>query len=320
MDPPRRSGWLPVWYRFRRDRLALFGGAFIVLLVLVAILAPVLPIRNPNHGYYELLPANGQPVAPGAMFVLGSDANGRDLFSRIIWGSRVSLFIGFVANGLALVVGVTVGILAGYFGKWVDTVLMRFTDVMMAFPVLLFSIALIAILQRSGNVLVIAAVIALFYWTAVARIVRGQVLSLREKEFIEAARAIGGRPIRILVGHILPHLTPILLVYGTIGIATSISTESILSYIGIGVQAPTADWGKMVSDGQGDLQIAPWLVIFPGLMIMATVLAFNLVGDGLRDALDPRQRSLSRRAFGGVLAGGQALAGQLARQSEAESV
>lgn len=319
MDPPRRSGWLPVWYRLRKDRLALCGGVFIVLLVLVALLAPVLPLRNPNHGYYELLPDNGQPVAPGSMFLLGSDANGRDLLSRIIWGSRVSLFIGFIANGLALIVGVLVGILAGYFGKWLDTILMRFTDVMMAFPVLLFSIALIAILQRSGNVLVIAAVIALFYWTAVARIVRGQVLSLREREFIEAARLVGGRPSHILIRHILPHLTPILIVYGTIGIATSISTESILSFIGIGVQPPTADWGKMVSEGQGYFQVAPWLVLFPGLMILATVLAFNLVGDGLRDALDPRQRSLSRRVIGGILVGGQAVAARVTGHPEVES-
>ncbi|MDQ6709395.1 MAG: ABC transporter permease [Candidatus Dormibacteraeota bacterium] len=319
MDPPRRGGWLPVWDRFRKDRLALCGGVFIVVLVLLALLAPLLPLRNPNHGYYELLPDNGQPLAPGSTFLLGSDANGRDLLSRIIWGSRVSLFIGFIANGLALVVGVVVGILAGYFGKWVDTILMRFTDVMMAFPVLLFSIALIAILQRSGNVLVIAAVIALFYWTAVARIVRAQVLSLREKEFIEAARSIGGRPTQILFRHILPHLAPILIVYGTIGIATSISTESILSFIGIGVQPPTADWGKMVSEGQGYFQVAPWLVLFPGLMILATVLAFNLVGDGLRDALDPRQRSLSRRVIGGILVGGQAVATRITSHPEVES-
>jgi peptide/nickel transport system permease protein len=319
MESRSDSTWLPIWYRFRRDRLALGGGAFIILLLLIAILAPLLPIRNPNHGYYELLPADGRPLAPGSAFLLGSDAIGRDLLSRIIWGARVSLFIGFVANGLALVVGLCVGIVAGYFGKWVDMILMRFTDVMMAFPVLLFSIALIAILQRGGNVLVIAAVIAFIYWTAVARIVRGQVLSLREKEFIEAAKAGGGRPRHILFRHVFPHLVPVLIVYGTIGIATSISTESILSFIGIGVQPPTADWGKMVSDGQGYLFVAPWLVIFPGLMILFTVLAFNLVGDGLRDALDPRQRALSRGVLGGVSAGGQALASGVRPGLEAES-
>lgn len=319
MQPRRVSVWLPVWYRFRRDRMALCGGAFIVLLVLTALLAPVLPFRNPNHGYYELLPADGRPLPPGSPFLLGSDANGRDLLSRIIWGTRVSLFIGFVANGLAVAVGICVGTVAGYFGKWVDTILMRFTDVMMAFPVLLFSIALIAILQRGGNVLVIAAVIALFYWTAVARIVRGQVLSLRETEFIEAARVSGGRARHILIRHIFPHLVPIVIVYGTIGIATSISTESILSFIGIGVQPPTADWGKMVSDGQGYMFVAPWLVLFPGLMILVTVLAFNLVGDGLRDALDPRQRSLPR-VLGGVVAGGQALSTGVRPGLEVETV
>src|ERR1700738_5356394 len=227
MESRSDSTWLPIWYRFRRDRLALCGGAFIILLLLIAILAPLLPIRNPNHGYYELLPADGRPLAPGSAFLLGSDAVGRDLLSRIIWGARVSLFIGFVANGLALVVGLCVGIVAGYFGKWADMILMRFTDVMMAFPVLLFSIALFAILQRGGTVLGIAGVIALFFSSGAARIVRGQVLSLREKEFIEAARSGGGRPSRILLRHILPHLVPVLIVYGTIGVATSISTESI---------------------------------------------------------------------------------------------
>jgi peptide/nickel transport system permease protein len=301
------SSWLLLWRRFRRDRLALVGAAFILLLVLLAVLAPVLPIRDPNHGYYELLPADGRPIAPGSVFWLGSDPNGRDLFSRLIWGARISLFIGFIANGMALIVGVFIGTIAAYFGKWVDMILMRFTDVMMAFPVLLFSIALIAILQRGGNVLVIAAVIALFYWTAVARIVRGQVLSLKEVEFIEAARSSGGAPRHILFRHILPHLVPVIIVYGTIGIATSISTESILSFIGIGVQPPTSDWGKMVADGQSYMFLAPWLVIFPGLMILLTVLAFNLISDGLRDALDPRHRSLVQRVVGGFSTGGQAL-------------
>ena len=319
MESDSVASWLHLWRRFRRDRLALVGTGFIVLLVLLAVLAPVLPLRDPNHGYYELLPADGRPIAPGSIFWLGSDPNGRDLFSRLIWGARVSLFIGFIANGMALVVGVVVGTIAAYFGKWVDMILMRFTDVMMAFPVLLFSIALIAILQRGGNVLVIAAVIALFYWTAVARIVRGQVLSLKEVEFIEAARSSGGAPRQILFRHILPHLVPVIIVYGTIGIATSISTESILSFIGIGVQPPTSDWGKMVSDGQSYMFLAPWLVIFPGLMILLTVLAFNLISDGLRDALDPRHRSLVQRVVGGFSSGGQALGSSPRTVVEAES-
>jgi len=310
---------LLLWRRFRRDRLALVGTAFIVLLVLLAVLAPVLPLRDPNHGYYELLSADGRPIAPGSIFWLGSDPNGRDLFSRLIWGARISLFIGFIANGMALIVGVVIGTVAAYFGRWVDMILMRFTDVMMAFPVLLFSIALIAILQRGGNILVIAAVIALFYWTAVARIVRGQVLSLKEVEFIEAARSSGGAPHHILFRHILPHLVPVIIVYGTIGIATSISTESILSFIGIGVQPPTSDWGKMVSDGQSYMFLAPWLVIFPGLMILLTVLAFNLISDGLRDALDPRHRSLVQRVVGGFSTGGQALGTSPRTAVEAES-
>jgi peptide/nickel transport system permease protein len=316
MISSRLGSWAPVWARFRREPLALAGAVFLVLLIMLAILAPLLPIRDPNHGYYELLPPDGRPLAPGSIFWLGSDANARDMFSRIIWGARISLFIGFFANGLAIFFGVTIGALAAYYGKWFETMLMRFTDVMMAFPVLLFSIALIAIIQR-GSVLVIVGVIALFYWTAVARIVRSQVLSIKEKEFVEAARALGGSSFHILRKHVLPHLVPIVLVYGTIGIATTISTEAILSFLGIGVQPPTADWGKMVAEGQGFIFVAPWLVIFPGAMILLTVLAFNLVGDGLRDALDPRQRSLFRSALGGVVAGGAGLAG--AQRSSPES-
>lgn len=307
----RSQAWRPVWDRFRREPLALAGGAFILLLVSLAVLAPLLPLRDPNHGYYELLPLNGRPLPPGMNFLLGSDANGRDLLSRTVWGARVSLIIGFLANFVALSLGISVGAVAAYFGSWLDMLLMRFTDIMMAFPVLLFSIALIGILYSSGlhgNLLVIVAVIALFYWTAVARIVRGQVLSIKEKEFVEAARALGSHPIKILAKHIFPHLVPIIIVYGTIGIATTITVESILSFLGIGVQPPTADWGVMVNDGVTFMQIAPWLVIVPGLMILLTVLAFNLLGDGLRDALDPRERALFRGVIGGVAAGGGGLA------------
>ena len=308
----RSQSWRPVWDRLRREPLALAGGAFILFLVSIAILAPVLPLHDPNHGYYELLPLNGRPLPPGnPNFLLGSDANGRDLLSRTVWGARVSLIIGFLANFVALSLGITVGAVAAYYGRWMDMVLMRFTDIMMAFPVLLFSIALIGILYSSGlhgNLLVIVAVIALFYWTAVARIVRGQVLSIKEKEFVEAARALGSPSVKILVKHVLPHLVPIIMVYGTIGIATTITVESILSFLGIGVQPPTADWGVMVNDGVTFMQIAPWLVIVPGLMILFTVLAFNLLGDGLRDALDPRERAFFRGVIGGVAAAGGGLA------------
>jgi peptide/nickel transport system permease protein len=318
MDAEPEGSWDAFWNRFKQDRQALIGGGFIVLLIAIALLAPVLPLRDPNHGYYELLPTDGRPIPPGGAFILGSDPIGRDLLSRLIWGSRVSLFIGFLANAIALTVGVTVGTVAAYLGRWVDIVLMRITDVMMAFPVLLFSIALIAILQRGGNVPVIAAVIALFYWTAVARIVRGQVLSLKELEFIEAAKSSGGSDAKILIRHVLPHLIPVVTVYTSIGIATAISTESILSFIGIGVQPPTSDWGKMVADGESYMFVAPWLVIFPGLMILLTVLAFNLVGEALRDALDPRQRSIPRGVAAGVSASGQVMRGA-AGAAQAES-
>ncbi|MHB8572995.1 MAG: ABC transporter permease [Candidatus Dormibacteria bacterium] len=293
------EAWLPIWTRFRQDRLAVLGASFIILLVLLAIAAPILPLRDPLVQHLDLLPNDGRPLPPGTSFLLGSDPNGRDLLSRLIFGARTSLFIGFVANFLALVAGVAVGSLAGFFRGWWDTLLMRFTDIMMAFPVILFATALISIIQ-AGSILVLVAVIAVFYWTAVARIVRSQVLSLREKEFVESARSTGGSAWHILRKHILPHLSPVLIVYGTIGIASTISVESTLSFIGIGVQPPTPDWGNMVAEGQDFMLVSPGLVIFPGLAILMTVLAFNLVGDSLRDALDPRSRSLLRGARGGL--------------------
>jgi peptide/nickel transport system permease protein len=210
------------------------------------------------------------------------------MLSRLIYGARVSLVVGILANGLALLLGVVLGTLSGFFGRWVDTAIMRLTDTMLSFPILLFAVALSAILHPGVGIIVI--VIGVTFWTWTARIVRGQVLSLREREFVEAARSLGASNTRILVHHIMPHLLPLVIVYGTLGTATAVLFEASLSYLGAGVQDPTPAWGKMASDGASWYHTAPWMISYPVVAIMLTVLGFNLLGDSLRDALDPRQR------------------------------
>ena len=273
-----------------RNIPALLSAAFIVFLVLVAALAPVIAPYNPNQGFMNGLSLQGAPLPPNHTFLLGTDANGRDVLSRLIFGARVSLTIGIVANGFAMVIGVAVGMVSAYFGGWVDTVLMRITDVVMAFPILLLAIALIAV--TGPSVMNIILVIALLYWTYVARVVHGLVLSLKEREFVTATRTLGVGPWRILLRHIVPHLSSAIIVYSSLGVATTILIESSLSYIGIGVPVPNASWGNMIAAGQASYQQAPWLMVFPGIALVLTVLAFNLVGDWLRDALDPMQEGL----------------------------
>jgi peptide/nickel transport system permease protein len=237
----------------------------------------------------------GQPLPPGSPgppsrpgFLLGTDNIGRDLLSRLIVGARISLTIGIVANGLAMLIGMLVGLTAGYFGGAVETVLMRFTDVLMSLPPLLFALALIAVFKPGIGVVI--GVIAVIYWTYLARIIHGRVLSVKEQDFVDAARCLGASDVRIVVRYVLPQLIGIAVVYASLGAATTILTEATLSYLGIGVQPPTASWGTMIQEGQQYYRTAPWLILFPGLMILLVVLGFNLLGDGLRDALDPRQR------------------------------
>ncbi len=286
---PMRSQWALVWYRFRRNRMALLGGTIVTLLILVAIFAPLLAPHDPAQIFDNGLNLDGTPAAPSAAFPLGADPLGHDQLSRIIYGARVSLVIGIVANGLAVLIGVVLGAIGGYFSGAVGMVVMRVTDVMMAFPILLLAIALVAVLKPS--IWIIIAVIAFVYWTPITRIVHGQVLTIKEREFVEAARAVGTGHGRILRSHILPHIVPVIIVYATLGIATNVLFEAALSFLGVGVQPPTPSWGAMISEGQSYYRSAPWLVIFPGLAIMLTVLGFNLLGDGLRDALDPVQRN-----------------------------
>jgi peptide/nickel transport system permease protein len=292
-----QTGYLALaWRRLRRDRAAMFGAILVMMIVLVAILAPVLSPHDPTEQFRDGLTPDGQPMpstlltSGDARFPLGTDANGRDLLSRILYGSRISLVVGVLANMIAVAIGTLVGSVAAYFGGWLEIFLMRFTDMMMAFPMLLLAMTLVAILKPS--IWIIILVIGAVYWTWIARVIYGQVLALRDRDFVIAARALGAGRIFSLVRHILPQLFPTIIVWGTLGIATNVMLEASLSYLGIGVQPPNPSWGGMIQQGQSFYRTAPWLVIFPGLAIMLTVFAFNLFGDGLRDALDPTQRGL----------------------------
>jgi peptide/nickel transport system permease protein len=283
-----RSLWSEIWRRFRRDKFAMAGVVVIIILVLVAVLAPWIAPHDPTKQYDNGLTMQGMPVGPSHEFWLGTDTLGRDLLSRLMYGARVSLVVGVCANGFALVLGVIFGLTAGFFRGWVETFLMRMTDVMMAFPIILLAVALVSVLKPSLWILIL--VIGIVYWTPMTRVIHGEVLSIREKEFVDAARLTGCSSARILSRHILPHLVAVILVYTSLGLATTILFEATLSYIGLGVQPPTPSWGQMISEGQPYYLSAPHLVLYPGLAIMITVLAFNLVGDGLRDAFDPQQR------------------------------
>jgi len=285
--------WPSVWRRLRRDRAAVAGLALVLFLAFLALAAPLLAPYDPAEQFRDGLTPAGQPL-PSTLpegsprFLLGTDAVGRDLFSRLLYGARISLTVGVLANLLTVAIGTLLGATAGYWGGWVETLLMRVTDMMMAFPTLLLAMALVAILKPSMGIIIV--VIGLVYWTWIARVIYGQVLMLREREFVTAAHALGTPRQRILLAHILPHLLPTVIVWGTLGIATNVMLEASLSYLGIGVQPPVPSWGGMIQQGQAYYRTAPWLVVAPGVAIMLTVLAFNLLGDGLRDALDPIQR------------------------------
>ncbi|WP_426230956.1 ABC transporter permease [Pararhizobium sp. DWP3-4] len=271
-----------------RQPSALFGLAIVALVIFMAIAAPLIAPYNPDEQMFDGLTLEGAPMAPSAQFLLGTDTLGRDLFSRLLYGARTSLIIGLVANGIAVTIGLLIGILSGYMRGLIGNALMRFTDLMMAFPALLLAIVLAALLRPS--LWIVAMVIALVNWVQVARIVYTETRGLVERDFILAERSLGAGHIRILFHHILPHLMPTAIVWGTLGIATTVLLEATLSFLGIGVQPPTPSWGNIIFESQSYFQAAPWLVFIPGAVILLTALSFNLVGDALRDILDPTQR------------------------------
>ncbi|ESZ44332.1 MULTISPECIES: ABC transporter permease [unclassified Mesorhizobium] len=277
-----------VWRRLVKRRLALLGLIIVAIVIAGAVLAPRLTGYDPNEQMFDGLTIEGSPLPPSAQYWLGTDLLGRDLLTRILYGARTSLIIGIVANGVALLIGTLVGVTAGYFRGWIGSALMRFTDLMMAFPALLLAICLAAVFQPS--LWIVAMVIALVNWVQTARVIYTETSSLAEREFIDAERSIGASAPRILFRHILPHLLPTIIVWGTLGISTTVLLEATLSFLGIGVQPPTASWGNIIFENQTYFQAAPWLVFFPGAAILALALAFNLIGDALRDILDPTQR------------------------------
>jgi peptide/nickel transport system permease protein len=276
------------WQRFCKDKAALFGAAVIVAVVTAAVLAPWVTPYDPSEQFFDGLTLEGAPLPPNGRFWLGTDLLGRDVYTRLVYGARTSLIIGIVANAVAVLIGTALGTAAGYAGGWIATAIMRFTDLMMAFPALLLAIALAAILKPS--LWIVAMVIALVNWVQTARVIYTQTRALVELPFIEAARALGAAWPRILLVHVLPHLLPHILVWGTLGIAVTVLLEATLSFLGIGVQPPTPSWGGIIFESQSYFLTAPWLVFFPGVSILLLALSFNLVGDGLRDALDPTQR------------------------------
>jgi len=299
-DIVARSPTAVFWRRFRQDRLAVVSLAFIVLLVIVAVAAPLVVklfgLPGPYVQNLSLTDAFGEPLGPNGAHPFGVDALGEDIASRVIYGTRVSLEVGVIGTGIATVIGVVVGLLAGFYRGWVDTVLSRITDLVLCFPTLLFGIGLASACALNGclggtiqpGVPVITAVVVIFGWTYIARIVRGLVLSLREKEFVEAARSLGASDARIMFREILPNLAAPVIVYASLLIPVNILFEAALSFLGVGVQPPTASWGQMIAQATPIFNIAWWWMVFPGAALLLTVLAFNLLGDGLQDALNPK--------------------------------
>jgi peptide/nickel transport system permease protein len=269
-------------------KLALFGfciiTAFVVMAVFAYWIAPFPPELQPNDGLSDI----GEPLPPGAKYWFGTDLLGRDLLSRLIYGARATLIVGVVANGIAVAIGTLIGVTAGYLRGWTGNAMMRLTDLMTAFPALLLAILLAAIFHPS--LWIVAVVISLVNWVQVARVTYTETISLAEREFITAEKSLGAGAARILFRHVMPHLVPTIIVYGTLGIATTSLAEATLSFLGIGVQPPIPSWGNMVNENQTYFDTAPWLVFFPGSCIALLALSFNLIGDALRDILDPTLR------------------------------
>ncbi|MGI8499401.1 MAG: ABC transporter permease [Gemmatimonadaceae bacterium] len=272
-----------IWARLIRDRRCRVGLGIVTLLVLAAALAPLVAREDPNH-----IALISQLQRPSGAHWMGTDFQGRDVWARLVYGARVSLAVGLVSQSIAIAIGVSVGLVAGYYGRWVDEIVMRLADITLAFPTLLLLIAMAAALKPS--LVMIFITIGVVGWAGMARLVRGQVLVTRQLEFVQAARALGARDRRILARHLLPNVIAPVVIAATLGMAGAIMAEAALSFLGLGVQPPTASWGSMIADGRdlAQLRSAPWTSVFPGIAIGAAVLGFNLLGDALRDALDPR--------------------------------
>jgi ABC-type dipeptide/oligopeptide/nickel transport system permease subunit len=271
--------------RLRRDRFFQLGVFFVAVVVLAAVFAPWLAPHNPITGDLR----NAYLIRPGSRFLLGTDTQGRDVLSRVLYGARLSLSVGIISQSVSVTLGVLLGLLAGYYGRWVDALVMRLADITLAFPTLLLLIAVAAAVKPSLPVVFV--VIGVVGWAGMARLVRSQVLILRNSEFVVAARALGARDRRVLLRHLLPNVRTQVIIAATLGIAGAIMAEAALSFVGLGAQPPTPSWGAMVADGRDLLRVAPWISFAPGLAIGVAVLGFNLMGDGLREAYDPKLRS-----------------------------
>jgi peptide/nickel transport system permease protein len=296
-----RSPMQLFWRRFRRDKVAIVALIFIAMLILVAIFAgPITKLFGappPNVQQTSALDDFGLPQGPSSEHIMGVDPIGRDVFSRVLHGARVSLAVAFIGTGLSVLFGVILGIIAGFYRGWIDTIIARSLDVMLAFPVLLFGLGVATACSGENGCVggliqpglsVVIAIIVLANTPYVARIIRGQVLSLREKEFVEASRSLGAGNGRIMFRDILPNLVAPIIVYSSLFIPANILLEAALSFLGVGVQPPTASWGEMLSEAVSNFDTAWWFMLYPGLALLLTVLAFNLVGDGLQDALNPK--------------------------------
>ncbi|HUZ03039.1 MAG TPA: oligopeptide ABC transporter permease [Thermomicrobiaceae bacterium] len=281
LRPERRH---PILRRFLENRLAVAGLVVVALFYLIAILAPVIQRYPPNQ-----IQSGARDLSPSAQHWLGTDRNGRDVYSRLLNGGRVSLAVGFVAVAIIMTIGTTLGAVSGYFGRWTDAVIMRFTDILLSIPQILLLISAAALFH--AGIVTTIIVIGVTSWPGCARLVRGQFLALKDQEYVTAARTIGARPWQIIWRHLLPNSLAVIIVEATLWLSFAIILEASLSYLGLGVQIPTPSWGNMLQDGQHELLVgAWWLTLFPGLGIFLVVMAFNLMGDGLRDAFDPRLR------------------------------
>ena len=285
---PAESYWHESWNRLRSNPVGMMAGVLILILAVVAAAAPILSAVL-THYQPQTINLTSNFLPPGQSHLLGTDELGRDTLTRLIWGGRVSLGIAFLTVAMSLTVGTSVGMLAGYFGRWIDDLLMRFVDMVLAIPAI-FLFILMSILFRP-NPVTLAAIIASVGWGSVARLVRGEVLTVKERDFIMATRSIGARPLRLMIRHLLPNVLPVLIVAASLGVGQIILIEAALDFLGLGIQPPTPSWGNMLTNSESYFFHSVYLVYFPGIMIFITVLASNIFGNAIRDAFDPRLKS-----------------------------